>query len=208
MSSRRDQILDVAVAVLEEEGPEALTMRELADRMGIRAPSLYKHVRDKDDIVAGVQERALLDLGKHMSAVTGQGLVALAEAYRSWARAHSRLYEVATRRPLDRERIAPGVEHAAALPLLNAVGGDEHLARALWALAHGLVDLELSDRFPPDADLDTTWRTALSGFERTTAPRSRTGSPETTPDSTASTTASDEPPDSPHPHQPRPPGSA
>jgi AcrR family transcriptional regulator len=173
MSSRRDEILEVAVTVLEEAGPEALTMRELADRMGIRAPSLYKHVRDKDDIVAGVQERALLDLGRHLSAVAGQGLVALAEAYRSWAQAHPRLYEVATRRPLARERIAPGVEYAAAAPLVTAVGGDEHLARALWALAHGLVDLELSERFPPEADLDTTWRTALSRFERATAPRSR-----------------------------------
>jgi AcrR family transcriptional regulator len=167
MRSRRDEILEVAVIVLEEEGPDALTMRKLGDRMGIRAPSLYKHVHDKDDIVAGVQERALLDLGRHLSDVTGQGLVALAEAYRSWARAHPRLYEVATRRPLARERIAPGVESAAAEPLLTAVGGNEHLARALWALAHGLVDLELSDRFPPDADLDATWRTALSGFERT-----------------------------------------
>lgn len=175
MSSRRDEILEVAVTVLEEAGPEALTMRELADRMGIRAPSLYKHVQDKDDIVAGVQEWALLDMGRHLSAVTGQGLVALAEAYRSWARAHPRLYEVATRRPLARERIAPGVEDAAAAPLVTAVGGDEHLARALWALAHGLVDLELSNRFPPEADLDATWRTALSGFERTPAPRCRAG---------------------------------
>ena len=166
MSSRRDEILDVAAALLEEEGPDALTMRELADRMGIRAPSLYKHVRDKDDIVAGVQERALIDMARHLSEATGHGLAALAEAYRSWARAHPRLYEVATRRPLARDRIAPGVEYAAAAPLVAAVGGDEHVARALWALAHGLVDLELSDRFPPGADLDTTWRTALTGFEQ------------------------------------------
>jgi AcrR family transcriptional regulator len=173
MSSRRDEIFEVAVTVLEEAGPEALTMRELADRMGIRAPSLYKHVQDKDDILAGVQEWALVDMARHLSAATGQGLVGLAEAYRSWARAHPRLYGVATRRPLARERIAAGVEDAAAEPLVTAVGGDEHLARALWALAHGMVDLELSDRFPPDADLDATWRTALSGFERTLAPRSR-----------------------------------
>jgi hypothetical protein len=46
-----------------------------------------------------------------------------------------------------------------------AVGGDEHLARALWAMAHGLVDLELSNRFPPDADLDRTWARAIEPFE-------------------------------------------
>jgi AcrR family transcriptional regulator len=161
--SRRDEILDVAAELLEEEGPDALTMRELAARMGIRAPSLYKHVRHKDDIVAGLQERALIDMARHLAAAD-PGLPALADAYRSWARAHPRLYEVATRRPLARERIAAGVESAAAAPIVAASGGDEHLARALWALAHGLVDLELSHRFPPGADLDATWRTALAGF--------------------------------------------
>jgi Tetracyclin repressor-like, C-terminal domain len=79
---------------------------------------------------------------------------------------HPRLYEVATRRPLARERIAAGVESAAAAPIVAATGGDEHLARALWALAHGPADLELCLRFPPGADLDATWRTALAGFER------------------------------------------
>lgn len=161
--SRRDEILDVATTVLEEQGPDALTMRELATRMGMRAPSLYKHVADKADILAGLQERALLGLAAHLEAA-GPGLDRLADAYRSWARAHPKLYELATRRPLERDRLAPGVESAAAAPLVAATGGDEHLSRALWAMAHGLVDLELSDRFPPGADLDATWRTALSGF--------------------------------------------
>jgi AcrR family transcriptional regulator len=80
--SRRDEILDVAATVLEEDGPDALTMRQLAARMGIRAPSLYKHVRDKDDILAGLQERALIDRARHLAAA-GPGLAALADAYRS-----------------------------------------------------------------------------------------------------------------------------
>jgi AcrR family transcriptional regulator len=170
--SRRDEILDVATSVLEEHGPDALTMRQLAARMGIRAPSLYKHVSDKADIVAGLQERALLDLAHHLSAAA-PGLVPLAAAYRSWARANPRLYELATRNPLARERLGPGVEAAAAAPVVAAAGGDEHRARALWALAHGLVDLELSDRFPPGADLDATWRTALRGFQQQEDPESR-----------------------------------
>jgi hypothetical protein len=86
--------------------------------------------------------------------------------YRSWATAHPRLYEVATRRPLARDRIGEGVESAAAARIVAAVDGDEHRARALWALAHGLVDLELANRFPPGADLDATWRTALMAFEQ------------------------------------------
>jgi hypothetical protein len=38
----------------------------------------------------------------------------------------------------------------------------------VWALAHGLVDLELAHRFPPGADIDQTWRTALRVFSRHT----------------------------------------
>lgn len=40
--------------LLEEEGPEALTMRRLAERLGIRAPSLYKHLPDKAALEAAI----------------------------------------------------------------------------------------------------------------------------------------------------------
>jgi AcrR family transcriptional regulator len=161
--SRREEILDAAGELLEERGPEALTMREVAARLGIRAPSLYKHVRDKEDIEAGLQERALLDMGTRLAAA-GRTLPELAGAYRTWARANPRLYRLVAGAPLHRDRLTPGVEAAAAEPLVRAVGGDEHRARAAWALVHGLVDLELADRFPPGADLDATWRTAVAAF--------------------------------------------
>ena len=54
--TRRDEILDVAESLLESEGAAALTMRRVAEEMGIRAPSLYKHVTSKDDIEAGLFE--------------------------------------------------------------------------------------------------------------------------------------------------------
>ena len=40
--------------LLEEEGLEALTMRRLAERVGIRAPSLYKHLPDKAALEAAI----------------------------------------------------------------------------------------------------------------------------------------------------------
>lgn len=163
--SRRDEVLAVAERLLEAEGPEAVTMRRLAAELGMRAPSLYKHVRSKDDVEAGLQERALLQMGAAIS-TAGPDLHELAAAYRVWATAHPRLYRLATGRPLRRDALSPGVEELAAAPVVAAAGGDEHRARALWALAHGLVDLELADRFPPGADLDLTWRAALEAFAR------------------------------------------
>lgn len=161
--TRRDEILDVAESLLESEGFAALTMRRVAEEMGIRAPSLYKHVTSKDDIEAGLQERALRDMAVAL-APAGADLMAIMAAYRRWAMARPALYELATRRPLRRDVISAEVEAATAAPLVAAAGGEEHRARALWALAHGLVDLELAGRFPPGADLDQTWRAALTPF--------------------------------------------
>jgi hypothetical protein len=56
-----------------------------------------------------------------------------------------------------------GLEARAAAPLLAAVGGDPDRARATWAFAHGMVMLELTDRFPAGADLDAAWRVGLAG---------------------------------------------
>lgn len=160
--SRRKEILDAAALLLETQGPQALTMRSLASALGIRASSLYKHIENKDDVELGLQERALVLMGRHLSS-TGDDVPDIAAAYRGWAKENPRLYELATRQPLCRDQLAPGVE-AAAAAIVAAAGGDEHVARSLWALAHGLVDLELSGRFPPGADIDETWRTAFAAF--------------------------------------------
>jgi AcrR family transcriptional regulator len=50
LSPRLAQIVDAAEDLLEEQGPDGLTMRTLAARLGIQAPSLYKHVAGKDEL--------------------------------------------------------------------------------------------------------------------------------------------------------------
>jgi len=162
MSDRSEQILDTAEVVLEREGVSALTMRRLASELGIQAPSLYKHVRSKEEIVTGLQARALRDQAAAFGGLAD--LAALASAYRKWALAHPHLYELLSRHPLDRERLPEGLEALAAAPLLAAVGHDVDRARVLWALAHGMVDLEIAGRFPPDADLDAAWAAAVQAF--------------------------------------------
>ncbi|MEV0109757.1 WHG domain-containing protein [Nocardia sp. NPDC050799] len=160
--NRREEIVDVAEWLLERDGPGGVTMRQVAERLGIQAPSLYKHVSGKADIEVALQQRALQRLTVALQAA--EDLPALAAAYRRWALQHPRLYEFAARTPLARERIEPGVEVAAAARLLRMTGGDQVGAQALWGIAHGLVDLELAARFPADADLDAVWARAVAAF--------------------------------------------
>lgn len=152
----------VARGLLEDEGEAALSMRRLAEGMGMRAPSLYKHVPDKATLEVALIAEGLAELGAALAGAA-PGLAALARAYRGWALAHPHLYRLMTERPLPRDRLPADLEERAAAPLL-AAAGDEHRARALWASAHGLVALELNARFPPEADLDAAWDALVAAW--------------------------------------------
>jgi AcrR family transcriptional regulator len=193
-SARAREVVAAGRRLLEEEGPEALTMRRLAERLGIRAPSLYKHLPDKAALEAaiiatGFEEAAArfeaavegattggpttggpASGGPTTGGVAGGGaaaggaVVALAAAYREFALAHPHLYRLMHDGPLPRQHLPAGVEERAAAPVLR-IAGSRARARALWAFAHGMVMLELDQRFPADADLDAAWEAGITAFQ-------------------------------------------
>jgi AcrR family transcriptional regulator len=166
-SARAQEVVAAGRLLLEEEGPEALTMRRLAERLGIRAPSLYKHLPGKPALEAAIIATGLEESAAAFeAAVDGvpDPLPALAAAYRGFALAHPHLYRLMHDGPLPRQLLPPGLEDRAAAPVLR-VAGSRARARALWAFAHGMVMLELDHRFPPDADLDAAWRAGVAAFQ-------------------------------------------
>ncbi|MFF9349357.1 TetR/AcrR family transcriptional regulator [Streptomyces sp. NPDC014734] len=178
MTDRARQIMAVARELLDAEGPDALSMRRIAERVGIRAPSLYKHFPDKAAVEAGLQVQGMTRLAEDLEAAeAGIGaeppLLVLAGAYRRHALASPHLYRITHTRPLARTALPEGLEDRAAMPLARAVHGDIDVARSLWAFAHGMVLLELDGRFPPDADLDAAWRTGCEAFTQTVRNKSR-----------------------------------
>ena len=168
LTPRQHEIIATARRILESEGPDALTMRRLADEIGIRAPSLYKHVKDKSALEVLLIEIGFTEMAEACEAIRPEDdgvdpLFQLAVVYRAYALAHPHLYRLLTEGSLPREKLRPGVEARAARPVAE-IAGDPDLARALWAFAHGMVILELDGRFPADADLDAAWRTGVSAF--------------------------------------------
>lgn len=155
--------------LLDTEGPDALSMRRIAERVGIRAPSLYKHFPDKAAVEAGLQAQGMTLLAEDLEASEAEigvepPLLVLAHTYRRHALANPHLYRITHSRPLARTALPEGLEDRAAMPLARAVHGDIDIARSFWAFAHGMVVLELDDRFPPGADLDAAWRTGCEAF--------------------------------------------
>jgi TetR/AcrR family transcriptional regulator, tetracycline repressor protein len=52
----RRRLVAAALAVLDEHGMDGLSMRRLADRVGVRAASLYNHLENKDELLAWVAD--------------------------------------------------------------------------------------------------------------------------------------------------------
>jgi AcrR family transcriptional regulator len=168
--SRAEEVVAAARLVLDRDGAGGLTMRSVAGELGIRAPSLYKHVTGKGAIEVMLIEVALREMGESLHAAVQRpgrtGTVAsLLRAYRRHALAHPNLYRLATAGPLPRSELEPGLEDWAGEPFL-LVTGDPHRAQALWAFTHGMVILELDGRLPEGSDLDHTWARGAAAFDR------------------------------------------
>jgi AcrR family transcriptional regulator len=169
-SARARDIIDAAFAILDEEGADALTMRRLAEDVGMRAPSLYKHFPDKAHLEAALIEDIFFAAGDTLHHAlahpSDEGVVrSVLARYRSNARTLPNRYRLATSGRLRRDLLPECLEEWAGQPFFFATG-DPYRSQALWSLAHGMVILEIDGRYPEDSELDRTWDAAAAAFER------------------------------------------
>ena len=162
LSGRQREILDTARELLARDGLEALSLGTVAKAIGIKTPSLYKHFGSRADLEAALIATGLQELAETLEA-SAEDLHSLGAAYRAYALANPELYRLMTAGPLPRGRLPEGLEARAALPMQKALP-DPHLARAAAALAHGLVSLEIAQRFPPWSKLEKSWARALDAL--------------------------------------------
>lgn len=68
-SDRKRQIILIAAKLFREQGYNSVSMRDLADNLGIKAASLYNHIDSKEEILAEIIMDLAFDFTKHMNAV-------------------------------------------------------------------------------------------------------------------------------------------
>ena len=143
-------------------------MRRVAEVLGIRAPSLYKHLPGKEALEVAIVITGFEEAAAAFEAATdgaAEPLAAFVAAYRAFARAHPHLYRLMTDRPLPRDHLPPGLEERTAAPLQRATGSPAR-ARAAWAFIHGMVLLELTERFPEDGVTEHAWQAGITAMRR------------------------------------------
>lgn len=86
----RDLIRDTALAIIDEHGLPALSMRRLADALGVQAASLYSHYPTKDDVLDAVANLVVagVDTSGFADGDWRAGLTTWARSYRAALAAH------------------------------------------------------------------------------------------------------------------------
>ena len=152
-SLSRDQVLDSAVALADEVGIEALTIRKLATTIGTKPMTIYRHVASKEGIIDGMVERVFAEIER--PSPDGEWLDALRQRCMS-ARAALNRHPWAA--PLMEARTSPGPEtlghHDAVVGCLRRGGLSwpmvAHANAMLDAFIYGFALLESS--LPSHAD--------------------------------------------------------
>ena len=168
-----DRVVDEASALVDEHGLAGLTLADLATRLGVRAPSLYKHVSNLDAVRRAVAVRSKLEFGDALDAaagnLTGDAAVrALAIAYRTWAQQHPGRYSLTLRAAFpDDEQDVIASTHAVRIMLrvvepwgLSEAEGIDFV-RTLRALLHGFVTLEEAGAFALPIPIDGSYSRAV-----------------------------------------------
>lgn len=166
-----------AARLVDEVGPEKLTLAALAQRLGVALPSLYKHIRGLDALLQKVSALATAELAARLTdAVVGRSgtdaVRALATAYREYARQHPGRY-LTTQRvpdPDDPEHVAAGERAVGAIyATLRGYGlsGDDavHATRALRSALHGFVVLENNGGFGLPQDVDRSFDQMVTALD-------------------------------------------
>ncbi len=169
-------VVEAAVKLIDEEGIEQLSLGRLAERLGVRTPSLYNHVAGlpglKHDLTLYCLHDLLdLILRSTVGKSRAEAIFALADAYRAYAREAPGRYALTVQAP------DPGDQEVQALAqqLVDVVRAvlapyrlsEEvaiHAIRGLRSIVHGFISLEVAGGFAMPVDLDASFHWLINLF--------------------------------------------
>ncbi len=167
----RRRLCAAAEGLFAERGIEAVTMRELAQALGVSAMTPYRYFKDKDAILAAVRAAAFNRFAGALEAAgagSGDAVAhsrAAGEAYVAFALAEPQAYRLMFDLSQPTESDYPELQtaltrarrtmtaHVEALIEAGLLTGDADLiGHMFWASLHGVLMLRLSDKLAPEID--------------------------------------------------------
>jgi AcrR family transcriptional regulator len=183
-------VTEAGAALVDEIGFASLSMGLLAERLGVKTPSLYKHVTSQADLAHRIAVLAMTEVADAIrdaiqGRAGGDALAAGAQAMRMYVREHPGRYAAgnAARPSGPDDPLIPAVDRvlaswAAMLRGYRIDPGQEiHALRMLRSILHGFATLEVAGGFQINADVDDSFTWIINfidhGLQATTATRTR-----------------------------------
>ena len=172
----RATIFNTAAALAEEVKLDHLTLHQLAERLGVKTPSLYNHVQGLKDLYAGLAALAMQRLGTMIGNAAigkshGDAIKSIAWEYRKFAKAYPELYKAIIKSPeLNDGEIKEAVNAIVQIlykvlePYHYSEEDAFHMIRGLRSAIHGFVSLEEAGFFKTKWDVEKSYEKMVTGF--------------------------------------------
>jgi len=169
-------VVDEAERIADEVGLSRLTLAAIAKRLGVRQPSLYKHVEGMDALQRSLAVRAKEQLAQVLARAAvgrerGDAITSISHAYRAWALEHPGRYAAAQRAPIPGDAEDEAASRAVVQIVADVLAGyrlrdDDAIdaIRALRSTLHGFITLESGGAFGLPLDVDRSYEALIRGL--------------------------------------------
>lgn len=164
-----DRIVEVAAELIAERGFDQFSLRELADRLGVKTASLYNHISSLSELTSNIGQHVFERMAGQLYSRTEDALpfdtlYHIAIGYRKFAKQNPELYKTIVKIPStgSYDLIEKGQSLVHSLyPVLEACGLSEddiiHFSRTIRSAMHGFVTLEEAGFFGTAVDADESY---------------------------------------------------
>jgi len=173
----RKTIIETARMLIERDGVEYLSLGNVASELGIKAPSLYRHIESKSALLQAVIEHTYLSLFsaydealENASEDPAEQLLKLVLAQYNFAHTNPNTYMLAYAAQNPDLRADPQMllERAITVQkIIVQISGEEKslpALRGLLAVTHGYIMLELNGQFQRGGDLSLTFEEIVKAY--------------------------------------------
>jgi AcrR family transcriptional regulator len=162
-------VVEAAAKLVDEEGLDQLSLGRLAERLGVRTPSLYNHVAGLPGLKHDLALYCLHEVLDRITRATigksrTEAIVALADAYRSYARETPGRYTLTLQAPEPGDEALQAIAQklidvlrAVLAPYRLSEEDTIHAIRSLRSIVHGFISLEMAGGFAMPVDLDASF---------------------------------------------------
>ncbi|AVI93649.1 putative transcriptional regulator [Oenococcus oeni] len=155
----RDKIIETTISIIENKGIDFVNMRDLGAQIGLSRGAVYRHFKNKDDLLVTIAIQSFVKLSEHMSKTvrdnSKEQLINLLNYYYNFGIKHPSLYDLM----FQKKWTTPEYQnlHAIAtqsLEILRKFIPNTIDSAAVLAFIHGLIELTNSGHVEPEKGLD------------------------------------------------------